>query len=157
MRRTEFYKGLEACGGRGQFVVDPLGRLRMGDYDPLSFLAWKLTGLEAPGEIDRPAAALGIKNPLRLVLAADLSRGYVGSTRRALLQALGLQELPTPKLQQLLKEGAQPTSAQYAVGNYDPDARCQDDDVDSTSSSWEEPTEPEESDDWSEPEDEEDS
>lgn len=120
MTRTEFYKALQDQG-RGQFQLDGKGRIRAGQHDPLSFVTWKLHGVEAPGEINRPAKLLGIKNPMRLVLASDLMRGFIGSTRRALLASLALEELNRGSRTALLAEGAQADPRTGRIGDYDPD------------------------------------
>lgn len=158
MRRTEFYEHLSR-EGQGRFQLDGLGRIRASviregkalDYDPLSFVAWKLKGIDAPGEIERPATALEIKNPLRLVLAADLSRGYVGSTRRAMLRALRLDELDADARKALLNTGVMSGSRYGEIHDYDPDWSTRDD---KDSSSEEIGNDDEDT--WSEPEEEED-
>jgi hypothetical protein len=121
MTRTEFYKELQDHG-KGHFALDPKGRIRTPTgHDPLSFVTWKLHGIEALGEINRPAKLLGIKNPMRLVLASDLMRGFVGSTRRALLTALALSEMDAAARRAALVEGAQPDPRSGRVIDYDPD------------------------------------
>ncbi len=122
MTRTEFYKELPQHG-RGDFSPDDKGRIRTEKgHDPLSFVAWKLHGLDAKGEITRPGRALGIKNPMRLVLASDLARGHVGSTRRALLESLGLIELKRPDRLKVMNEGGTIDPRTGRVNDYDPDA-----------------------------------
>jgi hypothetical protein len=146
MRRTEFYTHL-AREGKGRFKVLANGQVRaevieqgrITIHDPLSFVAWKLHKLDAPGEIDRPARVLQIKNPLRLTLASDLARGYVGSTRRAILAALKLAELPPAAITALLAVGGAPINRYEAVPPYDPDARRVSADEDSDDWTEEEP------------------
>jgi hypothetical protein len=119
MTRTEFYAHL-AREGRGQFAVKADGTLRTTEgWDPLSFVAWKLKGLEAKGEVNRPGLALEIKNPMRLVLAQDLRRGYVGSTRRALLTALALTDLSEMDREVITSKGALPRGQEFE--HTDPD------------------------------------